>query len=426
MKGHFGYKATSAVRVRNALVCSLVMLVLTIVPAGADTEYRLSIGDTVHIDVFGMKELDRRATVGGDGKIWVPSIGHIRAAGLTLRELREHLSSVLTMNESIRASDINVDVVEFRPFYIDGAVAKPGAYPYRVGLTVRQAIALAGGFLRALPTRNDSSAPLEVRGSYQILWRKYVQLDARVARLRAELEGKDRFDWTPSPKFPVSPEIARRIAGLEERQFKARLKNVEQKKTQLDDAIRLTEGEIAHLEEKLEREKVESKLVSKTASQMEGFLKRGVVPLLRLSEYERAAAIFRQYLDSTTLELIRARRNRQELLGKREQIDLARREELTSELQSKTIEMETLHSQIVAAANTLLNLNAPIKGDCPPEMEKRITIDRRKDGQNERLPAEYDSEVLPGDVIEVKMPNEALMMKCITQRLGMARIEAGQ
>jgi len=41
---------------------------------------------------------------------------------------------------------VNVSVVEYRPFYINGEVKTPGGYPYQPGLTLRKAVALAGGF----------------------------------------------------------------------------------------------------------------------------------------------------------------------------------------------------------------------------------------------------------------------------------------
>jgi protein involved in polysaccharide export with SLBB domain len=42
--------------------------------------------------------------------------------------------------------DVTVSITEYRPFYISGAVRKPGSYSYRKGLTIEKAIVLAGGF----------------------------------------------------------------------------------------------------------------------------------------------------------------------------------------------------------------------------------------------------------------------------------------
>jgi polysaccharide export outer membrane protein len=41
---------------------------------------------------------------------------------------------------------VYVNITEYRPFFVNGEVTKPGGYPYQPGLTVRKAISLAGGF----------------------------------------------------------------------------------------------------------------------------------------------------------------------------------------------------------------------------------------------------------------------------------------
>src|SRR5690606_31593427 len=89
-----------------------------------------------------------------------------------------------------------LDLVESRPFYIYGDVSKGGAYPYRAGLTVRHAVAVAGGLLAA---RSDTAtispaASAELRARYKTLSAEYVRQQIRVASLRAELEGKREID----------------------------------------------------------------------------------------------------------------------------------------------------------------------------------------------------------------------------------------
>ena len=66
---------------------------------------------------------------------------------------------------------LSVDVLNFRPFFILGQVNRPNSYPYRSGLTVRQAVALAGGFTRRAKTnivtivRQGEIGPQEFRAS---------------------------------------------------------------------------------------------------------------------------------------------------------------------------------------------------------------------------------------------------------------------
>src|SRR6185436_5168406 len=65
--------------------------------------------------------------------------------GLTVGELREYITKGLK-GRYLLNPQITVTIDEYRNFYVNGMVEKPGGYPYSPGLTVRKAITLAGGF----------------------------------------------------------------------------------------------------------------------------------------------------------------------------------------------------------------------------------------------------------------------------------------
>jgi polysaccharide export outer membrane protein len=64
---------------------------------------------------------------------------------LTTRQLERAITSALSKG-IVRDPRVNVEIALYRPFYILGEVKKSGEYPYRVGMTVLDAIASAGGF----------------------------------------------------------------------------------------------------------------------------------------------------------------------------------------------------------------------------------------------------------------------------------------
>jgi len=74
-----------------------------------------------------------------------PLIGQIRAGGLTAAELEKDLIGKLSPSY-LKDPSVSVEVLTFRPFYIVGEVRTPGSYPFVNGMTVLNAIALAGGF----------------------------------------------------------------------------------------------------------------------------------------------------------------------------------------------------------------------------------------------------------------------------------------
>ncbi|MDQ7988795.1 MAG: polysaccharide biosynthesis/export family protein [Candidatus Dactylopiibacterium sp.] len=108
--------------------------------------YRLGAGDVVSIRVFGEEDLSReKVRLTDSGSIFLPGLGELVVRGKTLGEVErlvvEGLSGRILVNPRV-----SVAVDEYRPFFINGMVEKPGGYPFQPGLTLRKAASLAGGF----------------------------------------------------------------------------------------------------------------------------------------------------------------------------------------------------------------------------------------------------------------------------------------
>ncbi len=114
-------------------------------PAIAEPIYHLAPDDKIKIVVYGEEALTGDYVIGSDGNLSFPLIGMVKANGLTLAELQSEITRRLD-SDFINNPRVNAEIVEYRPFYILGEVNKPGQYTYRVGLTVRAAVATAGGF----------------------------------------------------------------------------------------------------------------------------------------------------------------------------------------------------------------------------------------------------------------------------------------
>jgi polysaccharide export outer membrane protein len=114
-------------------------------PASAAETYVLGPNDRVRLKVYGEPDIAGEYEVDNNGNVSVPLAGHIRAAGLTTRQLERAIASALSKG-IVRDPRVNVEVALYRPYYILGEVKKGGEYPYRLGLTVMDAVASAGGF----------------------------------------------------------------------------------------------------------------------------------------------------------------------------------------------------------------------------------------------------------------------------------------
>jgi polysaccharide export outer membrane protein len=114
-------------------------------PASAAASYVLGPNDRVRLKVYGEPDIAGEYEVDNNGNVSIPLAGHIRAAGLTTRQLERSIASALSKG-IVRDPRVNVEVALYRPYYILGEVKKGGEYPYRLGLTVMDAVASAGGF----------------------------------------------------------------------------------------------------------------------------------------------------------------------------------------------------------------------------------------------------------------------------------------
>lgn len=121
-------------------------------PATQAAGYRLGPGDKLRVAVFGVDALGGEVVVPGSGRVPLPLIGEMQAAGLTADQLRTNIETALS-DGFVKNPRVSVEVLNYRPFYILGEVNKPGEYPYTSGLTVLNAVARAEGFTYRAKTR---------------------------------------------------------------------------------------------------------------------------------------------------------------------------------------------------------------------------------------------------------------------------------
>ena len=131
-------------------------------PSDANVDYRLGSGDKLRVIVFGEPNLSGEFDVSGSGKVALPLIGQVDAEGQTLSQFEDAVIAKL-MDGYLNNPRVSVEVLNYRPFYIFGEVEESGQYPYTNGMTVLNAIAVAGGYTyrantdRVYITRGDGA-----------------------------------------------------------------------------------------------------------------------------------------------------------------------------------------------------------------------------------------------------------------------------
>jgi polysaccharide biosynthesis/export protein len=121
--------------------------------ATTDASYKIGPQDVLRIDVWKETELSRSVPVRPDGKISLPLLNDVQAAGLTAMELRNVITEGL--QKFINSPQVTVTVTEInsRRVYVTGEVSRPGAYPLLPNMTALQALTGAGGFTQFSNTK---------------------------------------------------------------------------------------------------------------------------------------------------------------------------------------------------------------------------------------------------------------------------------
>jgi polysaccharide biosynthesis/export protein len=115
-------------------------------PATADPNYLIGSEDVLDVSVWKEPDFTRTVPVRPDGKISLPLLNDVQAAGLTPPQLAAEITT--SLNKFVTNPQVTVIVtrINSQRFYLLGEVARPGAYPLTPGLTLLQALSHAGGF----------------------------------------------------------------------------------------------------------------------------------------------------------------------------------------------------------------------------------------------------------------------------------------
>lgn len=138
--------------IRRFLISLLLLLTAASASALAQkslsplSSYKLGAGDMITIRVLGEDDLKReKVRLSDAGTVSFPVLGEIRVKGMTVGALEDYITRGLK-GRYLLDPQVTVSIDEYRNFFVNGEVDKPGGYPYVPGLTVRKAVSLAGGF----------------------------------------------------------------------------------------------------------------------------------------------------------------------------------------------------------------------------------------------------------------------------------------
>lgn len=145
-------------RMRPFVFCALLLFLIC--PAGellaepSSPSYLIGPSDVLRVFIWKEAELTQDLTVMPDGRITFPLIGEIEAEGRTVTELKKTIEEKL--KKYVTAPEVTVIVMasNSRHIFTIGRVTRPGPYPLGAGMTVLQALSIAGGLADWAEERN--------------------------------------------------------------------------------------------------------------------------------------------------------------------------------------------------------------------------------------------------------------------------------
>lgn len=158
---------------KYTLLLSLMLMLLglfqTVNAQDGLSEYKLGSGDKIRVQVYGEDDLTIEARLSDAGTLSFPFLGEFKVLGLTVGQLQSYITQGL-LGDYLVDPKVSVTIVEYRQFFINGEVEKPGGFSFQPGLTVRKAVSLAGGFTERASKKNifvisdddDSNTPKRI------------------------------------------------------------------------------------------------------------------------------------------------------------------------------------------------------------------------------------------------------------------------
>jgi protein involved in polysaccharide export with SLBB domain len=336
-------------------------------------------------------------------------LGQIDADGKTTAEIEKTIAARLQVKAGLASRpDASVQIVRFRPFYVVGGVEKPGEYDFRPGLTVLQAVGIAGG-----PQRVAGDAligfekdALNSRGDLRVLSADRTSLLARQARLDAEIGQQQQIAFPNELQNARTDAVAARAMREETLLFESRRSGLAGQVSALEQNKAFLHNEINELQQKTSTIENQLAAMRKEYQLIAGLVSKGLSGAPRQLELEQNIAQIQNNELDVQVAIVRA--NEDISKSDRDILDLtskARNDALqeAADVRVKLIETE----EKIQTSQALID---HAEEHAPGMMQALsdayaaptyIVSRRHGDGKVESIVAKESDLVLPGDAVRV-------------------------
>lgn len=399
---------------RSAMRLGLSMIGFALFLGGpAAAQYRLAPGDRVKVTVLGAAELSGEVEIDVDGAVRLPIFGAVPASGGDVDALQTALRDAIRGRVvkrlaadgaaafiAVEPDDVYAAVVAYRPVYVSGAVNRGGGVvPFRPGMTVRVALASAGGAGDQPVADNPRLNGPRLIGEEKALSYEIGRLIAELWRIEAELAENPYPEDPDRTAVPLPPETFEALLLAERKRLESAIATMKERRAFSVEAIAQATERKRILEEQQKNQVTAAQFDVEEQARVEVLLQRGVVPIGRLVDTRRAQLLSSTRLLDTENNLERVDLERIRFESERRLYEEDRRRALLDAAAQARNRIETAGARFAAVREELAaNGQAILDLDATRETATVITVYR---GDRTLTNVKPDMPLDPGDVIEV-------------------------
>lgn len=362
---------------------------------------RMVAWDSTALAFVRFDEIEGEYTIAANGQLLLPLIGPVDAAGRTPSVLAEMITVFLQQSIGLAEEpSTTVEVAQYRPVYILGDVQRPGAYEYQPGLRVDQAIALAGGLLRADDLGDGAvRTALRDQGTLRETQIQQVQFAVRAARLEAETSDAESISIPIDLRHPDGPEALAESVARETALFVSRRESLQRALGALDETEALLIREEEALQEKVAGINRQIELLTTQLEATEQLVDRGLARQPQLVAIQSSLIDMQSRQTDVETNLFRAQQGQTEVERDRIDLETRRQENALQELQATKSQMAQTETRI-SMLNALRSEGEMALVDLSEGVERvmRFTISR---GDETTPDVPRNAQLRPLDVLEV-------------------------
>jgi polysaccharide export outer membrane protein len=391
---------------------------LTISVTQANAEYRVNIGDVLEVAVAGVPDLRHRAAVQNDGNISLPLVGTLPVAGLPLQQIRAKIGAALASKVFrqrtsdgreaavvIDADEVTAIVAEYRPLYVNGDVSKPGEYTYRPSITARQLVAVAGGYdIMRIRMNNPYLESADLRSEYGSLWTELAKEQARMWRIKNELGEGTQLNPGIQTDTPITRSAISEIVNAETEYLKTKQSDYQKEKAFLQRGVRQGDDEVRVLSEQQKKEEEGFQADLEELQKASDLYGKGSLTSPRVTDARRAVLLSSTRKLQTSALLMQVKKQQDEAARKLAKLDDQRRLDLLRELQDTSVKLNQIREKLQSVGEKL-QYTSMVRSQLARGASSKpdIAIIRKGEKGQERIVASEDTELQPGDAVEVTL-----------------------